>query len=961
MPGRPFTKLEIDLNDPMKVLKDVERLCNVKNQQIRLNITILAKGLLDMVMDRKTESVQTENETIELISQSTDRLSSYEKSHLVSDIFTKVKREDQVKILFMFYSDLDIDQQSDVFSFLGYSLNDDVYEASNKCEKLAKDLNILDLNNSTKKAFYENCDIRLKSFIDTLTKRKKASNEIDITNYKSNIYENILKARNTKFVSIVGLKEHMVAYLSSGKSRHTSQVFSKQGGKGCRPLLEIILTNSEEVCKFKAPEMKTLFFSFDNIQTLLKSHRIGGFHQKKILAVVVCSIMCLLPDGEEICKLQYSHENTPANWYSRYKFEPEKKIFTDNLSLSALKKCIKLDEEDVKIFNEIFESDLHTALMFVKNDLDENFQDSIDLKTKIAVAKKKKLCSSGHINENVRSNRTVCDRAYCNEKLKDAVLKEIKRAEVSEKSNNIDKQKKKAETYLNLPNILTDQIPKEMSVGAIAVNPNTMERIAKVLDSILESADMKNRFSVKIRLSANDVSKVFNINQDFRKFVMVTADGLPYKVMIDLIKNSHICAECGKKMDYLSNITDHWNETKHCEYFQTYGNILPNIGHFHYALTMLRSLVKLEWNIDYQELCKSIHFETPKALFMQQKVTDFRKSLDTYRTVREAKLRELVTPFVKYAKENNISIDVKTFLMWKKFFVESKSYEAVFQIEKYYGTSFLMFHAALRANNFRLASIAKKVFSPLFHINRHPNYAVMDIHTDYVQEKLADSVPELSKYLNDRKCSNFTRQPYSSEPHDERHEEFNKRGLNMQNIKTADDFKQSFQLIDHYNKMKESCFEDYEIKMHGGNIITIQDYEDNISKMRVCMRKESYLTKPDQTHRTFSLENHELNHQLPNIIDIANKQRQENIMKVIRHNNFNAGYSNDAKLQVLKDETEDKLAINYETQLQILIASEENPELRENLKEYCSASKNHPDFDEEKIVEDILSRNFCFI
>ena len=110
------------------------------------------------------------------------------------------------------------------------------------------------------------------------------------------------------------------------------------------------------------------------------------------------------------------------------------------------------------------------------------------------------------------------------------------------------------------------------------------------------------------------------------------------------------------------------NETNHNEFFQTYGNIFPNIGHFHYALTMLRSLVKLEWDIDYQELCKAIHFETPKALFMQQKATDFRKSLETYKTVREAKLKELVTPFVKHAKDNKLDINVKSFLMWKKFF-----------------------------------------------------------------------------------------------------------------------------------------------------------------------------------------------------------------------------------------------------------------------------------------------------
>ena len=442
---------------------------------------------------------------------------------------------------------------------------------------------------------------------------------------------------------------------------------------------------------------------------------------------------------------------------------------------------------------------------------------------------------------------------------------------------------------------------------------------------------------------------------------MVTADGLPYKIMIDLIKNTHTCAQCGKRFDLLVDMTEHMKKHKHCEFFQTYGNILPNIGHFHYQLTMLRSLVKLEWRIDYEELCKSIHFETPKALFMQEKVTDFRKSKDTLKAARGAKLREFVTPFVKYARVKNLKREVKNFLMWKKFFVESSTYEAVYQIEKHYGTAFLLYHAGLRANNFKLVTIAKKIFSPLFHVNRHPNYAIMDIHTDYLEAKMAKNVPELKEYLDVRKCSNFTSKPYASEPHDERHEEFNKRGLNMQNVKTADDFKQSFQLVDHYTQMKDSCFEDYQIKIHGGNVVTNQDYEENILKMRVCMRKKRYLSKPEEKKGLFSLEDKKMNKKLPNLIDIAKNQRQENIMNVIRHNNFTSGYTNSAKFEVLEIDAEDKLGIDYETQLKILIASEEDPEVRENLQEYCKVSKNHPDFDEQKIVDDILSRNFSFI
>ena len=46
------------------------------------------------------------------------------------------------------------------------------------------------------------------------------------------------------------------------------------------------------------------------------------------------------------------------------------------------------------------------------------------------------------------------------------------------------------------------------------------------------------------------MEKVYNSNPDFRKHIVVTADGLPYKVMIELIRNVHTCAVCGKTCPY---------------------------------------------------------------------------------------------------------------------------------------------------------------------------------------------------------------------------------------------------------------------------------------------------------------------------------------------------------------------------------------------------------------------------
>jgi hypothetical protein len=44
----------------------------------------------------------------------------------------------------------------------------------------------------------------------------------------------------------------MVSYLSSGKARQNAQVFSKQGGKGTRPILETIFVG----IKLNAPYLE---------------------------------------------------------------------------------------------------------------------------------------------------------------------------------------------------------------------------------------------------------------------------------------------------------------------------------------------------------------------------------------------------------------------------------------------------------------------------------------------------------------------------------------------------------------------------------------------------------------------------------------------------------------------------------------------------------------------------------
>ena len=84
----------------------------------------------------------------------------------------------------------------------------------------------------------------------------------------------------------------------------------------------------------------------------------------------------------------------------------------------------------------------------------------------------------------------------------------------------------------------------------------------------------------------------------------------------------------------------------------------------------------------------------------------------------------------------------------------------------------------------------------------------MDIQTEYQDRLMKKKVPGLSEYLSTRKCNNKTGKPYSAEPLDKRHEEFNRRGLNLQIVRSLDDFTQNFKICDVYLDMKEACLKE---------------------------------------------------------------------------------------------------------------------------------------------------------
>ena len=188
--GRPATRIEIDLSDPSDSLEKIKYACT--NQTIKKNILLFASQLLDICGGGSDSwSSQTEFATKSLIDVAfhedkvetfidsvydiSKEMASYERSYMISLLISQMDEKDQVKMLFKFYEDLSLEGQSDMsdmFGFLGISLNRELFNASKACNAISKDLNLEDLKKASKDKFYESCDSRLKNFIEYITENE---------------------------------------------------------------------------------------------------------------------------------------------------------------------------------------------------------------------------------------------------------------------------------------------------------------------------------------------------------------------------------------------------------------------------------------------------------------------------------------------------------------------------------------------------------------------------------------------------------------------------------------------------------------------------------------------------------------------------------------------------------------------------------------------------------------------
>ena len=377
---------------------------------------------------------------------------------------------------------------------------------------------------------------------------------------------------------------------------------------------------------------------------------------------------------------------------------------------------------------------------------------------------------------------------------------------------------------------------------------------------------------------------------------------------------------------------------------------------------MLRSFVSLSWDIDYSFLSNSIGFKSPKAQVFQKKVQDLHKGMDTFNARRPAKIKEYVRKFLQYietVKHDNTEANAKSFEKWLNTVVKNDNFLVNVQIDKYYGTSLWLCHAAQRANYWKLYRAAVRVFAGLFHANGNCNYSVIEVYDEYVMKMLEKHNKSLHDHLITRFFTNLTGELYCAQSHDARHEEVNKRGQNMFPGNSLEELDLAFRIVDDVWDLREKAFLDMGISQNSHNNVVIPDLEPLIVKMRTAIRKNGLLENPLDVTSLKSFGGDNLDSSLKNVFESSENRRKNDILNVMRYNSFNSAFDiKKGRIAVFKDDKMNKTTVEeISNQILILIYCIEDDNTQKTMRDIFE-KKEKKEESLTKFMENLIDKNY---
>ena len=496
-----------------------------------------------------------------------------------------------------FFTKIDEKEQIPVFQRLGKLLNQGFYHQSCSFPAVA-DLDLVSLLKFSTESLYNATDVRFRALLEEATRitfqyrDKTVEAVVHRKNSLWNIVENVLKARNQKCVTPSGLSLLTLVYIFGGRSKLLCNMFSSTGAKGSYNLVkDKVLENSKETSYRKSIDGVEVFYSFDNCQKLFAIHRLYSQNQNKAIARVATSIVKCYPDGLIKSNIQYLLDNNPMKWLHKITLKKNTCEIVEDLDEGVLQSMLKIKDEDMAIVLGRWDFDVQQAINEVLKELNDDGRDFIDKMIDAEVKSKGKYCHNKHLNENVRGNQKycrLCGETFINDtKEEETVIDDLENDDnlssvaidttsvpASVFITQIDK-KDKSKLFPKIRNHLNPNQPIYESEGCLFVNPNTFDRLVMVFEEIQKKTGTFDKFNSLITVNDDktvtvDAWDITNV----RSYVVVTVDGLPHKMAIDVLKHCYKCMNCGKNISSMHDLNHHMKKHGHQTFHKRFANII---------------------------------------------------------------------------------------------------------------------------------------------------------------------------------------------------------------------------------------------------------------------------------------------------------------------------------------------------------------------------------------------------
>ena len=121
------------------------------------------------------------------------------------------------------------------------------------------------------------------------------------------------------------------------------------------------------------------------------------------------------------------------------------------------------------------------------------------------------------------------------------------------------------------------------------MNPNSFERVEKVFEEVQKRTNTYGNDTSFLTISEDgrvciETRELPNV----RQYIVITVDGLPHQIAIDVIKHCFKCDVCNKKLSCISYVSEHFKKKGHKKFTKRFSNIIVKLGGLHLELNMLR-------------------------------------------------------------------------------------------------------------------------------------------------------------------------------------------------------------------------------------------------------------------------------------------------------------------------------------------------------------------------------------